>query len=234
VGKESLPLVYEAANVTRGTILAQHMPTMFPIIIGGDHSIAIGTWAALVQIYQAKEEFGLIWVDAHMDAHTYETSPSKAYHGMPLAALLGYGEKELTELGGFKPKINPKHLVLIGIRSFEIGEKLLLEKLGVRIIYMDEVKQKGFKDCFAEALRVVTNGTKGFGVSIDMDAFDPAYALGVGSPALGGLMPQEVLMALKQLKNHSALKALEIVEYNPILDIGGKTLQLVYEVVKQV
>lgn len=233
VGKESLPLVYEAADISRETILAYGM-SGFPVIIGGDHSIAIGTWAAEVAIYQAQEQFGLIWVDAHMDAHTYESSPSKAYHGMPLACLLGYGDEELVNMGGFKPKLSPKHLVLIGVRSFEIGERQLLERLGVRIIYMNEIRQNGFNKCFGEALEIASHTTKGFGLSIDMDAFDPVYAPGVGSPVPDGLRPREVLDELKQLKSNERFKALEIAEYNPRLDNNSKTMHLIYQILREV
>ncbi len=177
---------------------------------------------------------GLIWIDAHMDSHTYETSPSKGFHGMPLAALLGQGEPELVNLEGIAPKLNPKHVVLMGIRSFEEGEQKLLEKLNVRIMYMDEIKSRGFDKCFEEALSIVKNGTKNFGVSLDLDFFDPKFAPATPSLEPNGEDPKNVLPSFAKLKLESKFAALEIVEFNPKTDVNGITLNLIQDVMKSI
>jgi arginase len=198
----------------------------FPVVIGGDHAIAAGTWAGVTKQLQAKEKFGLIWIDAHMDAHTMETSPSHAYHGMPLAALLGYGDPLLVNILEKGPALNPQHICLIGVRSYEEGECLLLESLGVRIYYMDEVEKRGFQAVLSEALHHVKQETQGFGVTFDLDSLDPQDAPGVGTPAPHGLRANEVLSALSLIQQDPQFKALEIVEYNPELDKDNKTLNL--------
>ncbi|MBY0501168.1 MAG: arginase [Alphaproteobacteria bacterium] len=198
----------------------------FPAVIGGDHSMAVGTWASVARHYKAFEKFGLIWIDAHMDAHTMETTPSKAFHGMPLAALLGYGEAPLVELLEKSPVLNPQHICLIGVRSYEEGEDKLLKQLGVRIYFMKEVQERGFQVVLQEALEIVKKGTIGFGLSIDLDGFDPEDAPGVGTPESDGLRVQDVLPTLSQIQRDSSFKALEIVEYNPDRDKDGKTLCL--------
>lgn len=205
-----------------------------PVALGGDHSMAVGTWSGVTQTLQMQGRFGLIWVDAHLDAHTPETSPSKSYHGMPVAALLGHGEPELVNLGAAGAKLKPEHLCLIGIRSYEEGEQALLKELGVRIITMDELQERGFADVLKEALEIATTGTAGFGLTIDLDGFDPEVAPGVGSPEAGGIRRRDALPALHGLGNHPALKALEIAEYNPHLDDSEKTRKLVLEIIQAV
>lgn len=201
-----------------------------PIVIGGDHVVAVGTWAGVTHSLEAKEKFGLIWVDAHMDAHTMETTPSQAYHGMPLAVLLGHGEPSLVNLLDKGPALRPEHVCLIGVRSYEEGEANLLKRLGVRIFFMDEVEERGFEAVFKEALAIVKTNTNGYGLSIDLDAFDPEEAPGVGTPAPQGLKQKDVLPALIQVKNDPALKAFEIVEYNPDRDKSDKTLYLMRDI----
>ncbi len=205
-----------------------------PLVIGGDHAIAMGTWSAMVASLQAAKEFGLIWIDAHMDAHTPQTTPSHAIHGMPLAVLLGRGEPDLVNLCIAGAKLNPAHLVLIGVRSFEEGEAQLLNRLNVKIYFMEEVKKRGFSVIFREALTRVTTQTKGFGVSIDMDAFDPSIAPGTGAAVPGGLLQNDVMPALKGLIHHPLFKALEIAEYDPTLDVDNKTAALVQTIISHV
>lgn len=206
----------------------------FPIVIGGDHSVAIGTWSGIITARKAEGKFGLIWIDAHMDAHTFETSPSKSIHGMPVAALLGAGEKEFTKLGSIKNKVSPEHLVLIGIRSYEKEEEEFLQRLGVRIFYIEEVKLKGFAKVFGEAIKIASNQTKAFGISLDIDAFDPEFAPGTGTAVEQGLSPAEFLKAIKGIARHKHLAGLEIVEYNPLLDVGNKTGTLLKKIIEQI
>lgn len=218
------------ANSVQNCLLDNH----FPVIIGGDHSVAVGTWSGVTHALAAEQNFGLIWIDAHMDAHTYATSQSKAIHGMPVAALLGHGNDELTKIASNQAKLSPSNLVLIGIRSYEPQERELLDKLGVKVFYIQDVIQLGFKRCFEEALAIVRSNTKGFGVSIDLDAFDPADAPGVGSPETNGLDKAQVLAALSGLGCYSDFFAFEITEYNPDRDQENKTANLVSELMTRI
>lgn len=206
----------------------------FPVVLGGDHSIAIGTWSGMVTSLSAKEMFGLIWIDAHMDSHTPQTTPSQAIHGMPLAALLGYGEPSLVNLYAPGPKLNPQDVVLIGVRSFESGEAALLKRLNVKIYYMDEVKTRGFEQVFKEALSKVTANTKGFGISIDIDSMDPTLAPGTGAPVPDGLNDQEIAKALHDISNHPQFKALEIAEFDPTQDNEDKTAKIIQTLMKSI
>lgn len=227
------PLVYD--HVKR---LAEHTSKAvnhqkFPVVVGGDHASAIGTWSGIISSLQAEGEFGMIWIDAHMDSHTIATSPSGGtYHGMPIAILLGHGKDKFINLASNKIKISPKHICLIGVRSYEKGEEDLLEKLGVRVYKMQEVQERGFDEVYKESLEIVKSGTKGYGVSIDLDAFDPEDAPGVGSRESGGLRKEDVLPSLKNACIDSKLKGLEIAEYNPKRDIKNKTAILVEDIME--
>ncbi len=205
----------------------------FPIIFGGDHSIAIGSWHGISKALREKNSkpIGMIWIDAHMDAHTPQTTPSNARHGMPVASLLGYGPKVFTHYERNSSVLSPKNLCLIGIRSYEEGEQSLLNRLGIKIFYMEDLEQTGLKQAFKNALAIATNGTCGFGISLDVDVFDPIHAPGVGSPASGGVNPLEMLDALKEICHHPSLQAFEVVEYNPHLDEKQKTLNLIFNCV---
>lgn len=205
-----------------------------PIIIGGDHSCGIGTWSGLTSALNMEDKFGLIWMDAHMDAHTLQSSPSKSYHGMPLSILLGKGDSQLSQIGSARRKINPNNLVLIGIRSFEDGEKRLLEEENVRFFDMKEIKQHGMKNILKEAIKIANTNTQGFGISICLDSFDSSEAPGVGSPEPNGLFLAEVKPLLKETFSHSQLKALEIAEFNPYLDKNNKTAHIVLEILQQI
>lgn len=187
-----------------------------PVVVGGDHSCAIGTWSGAHDWLQGP--LGLIWMDAHMDSHTAATSPSGAIHGMPLACLLGHGEAVLTDLIAPWPKLRPEHVCLLGVRSYEAGEAALLEALGVRVIHMAEIAKRGLVDCLAEACAIARNGTAGYGISLDLDAFDPTEEPGVGSPAPDGLARHALEPALRMLRGDPQLMAVEIAEYNPHRD----------------
>jgi arginase len=197
-----------------------------PLVLGGDHSCGIGTWSGMHQTLWQHGAMGLLWIDAHMDSHTPDTTPTGALHGMPLAALLGYGDPRLVGLCGVQAKLAARHVCLVGVRSFEPGEADLVERLGVRVFFADEVRQRGLPAVMAEALAIVQSGTAGFGVSIDLDAVDPVDAPGVGSPVSGGIGGEELAEALKVLAENPRLLGLEIVEYNPFLDAGGATREL--------
>ena len=190
----------------------------FPLVVGGDHSCAIGTWSGVHRALSDSGPLGLIWIDAHMDSHTFATTESGQLNGMPLAALLGHGDAALTSIDGTGAKLRPEHVCLIGVRSFEAGEAALLHRLGVRVFDMEEIRRRGLAAVFDEALAIVRKGTCGFGVSIDLDALDPQEEPGVGTPVPGGLRRAELATALGHLRDDPTFVAMEIVEYNPRRD----------------
>lgn len=198
-----------------------------PVVFGGDHSIAVGTWNGVNEAYRG--HFGLIWIDAHMDSHTPATSPSQARHGMPLAALLGFGEPDMAKLLHDKPVLKPAHTVLIGVRSFEEGELEFLRSHHVRIYMMEEVKERGLEAILNEATEYLEKRVDHFGVSIDLDVIDPEVACGFGSPEPGGFSKEEFLDCVTYLSRHQNVLAFEIVEFNPRRDFGGKTKAICLE-----
>jgi arginase len=202
-----------------------------PVNIGGDHSCAIGMWSGIAKAKRPEGDIGLIWVDAHLDAHTFETTPTGNIHGMPVAALLGYGDKSLTHIADEKPKIKPENLVFLGARSYESGEHDLLKKLGVTIYYMEDIKQHGFSTLYRKAVKQASQHTIGYGLSFDLDGIDPLDAPGVGTPETGGLRAREVLTTWKKY-DFSTLIGLEVVEYNPHLDKNNKTLEILINTLK--
>lgn len=194
-----------------------------PVVVGGDHSCAVGTWSAAAAALRPDGEggrpLGLVWIDAHLDAHTPQTSESQMPHGMPIAALLGHGDAALTRVADAAPKLAPRHLVLIGPRSWERGEAALLARLGVRVMTSEEVARRGFADCMREAVAIASDGTAGWGLSFDLDALDPEDAPGTGTRVPHGMHVSEVSAALHGLAARDPrLIACELVEYNPELD----------------
>lgn len=198
---------------------------VFPLVIGGDHSVAIGTWSGVARF--AGAPLGLLWIDAHLDSHTPETSYSGAVHGMPLACLLGRGDKRLLNIGLPGVQVSAAHCVVLGARSYEPEELVFLQQQGVRIIDSEEILQHGFAACLEEAGNIVAGTPAGFGVTLDLDVLDPQLAPGVGSPEPDGLGAREIRLALRQLAATSGLRALEIVEYNPDRDRDGLTARLI-------
>jgi arginase len=223
---EALPYVADHANRLAQAVAGAIKNDTLPLVLGGDHAIAAGTWSGVTTALEAEGNFGLIWVDAHMDAHVPETSPSGAYHGMPVASLMGYGADEMRHILSDKAKISPEHVAMIGMRSYEEGEEALLKKLGVRVFYMDDVRSRGFAAVWDEAVAIASCDTAGFGVSIDLDAFDPSEAPGVGSPEVGGLSFAEVMPCMKGLAHNLHLKTIEMTEFNPTRDQKGMTADL--------
>lgn len=210
------------AKFTEQSIFNHH----FFITLGGDHTAAIGSWSGANIALHTKSDLGLIWFDAHMDSHTFQTTPSHNIHGMPLAILLGYGKKELTHILSDKPKLKPDNSVLIGVRSFEEGEVALLKKLGVKIFYMDDIKKFGMKKIIDDAIDIVTKNTTAFGISIDLDGFDPTDAPGVCTPAPDGVRSSDFLSEFKAIAHHPKLIGADIVEFNPSADVHCKTEKL--------
>jgi arginase len=203
----------------------------FPLIIGGDHSIAVGTWSGVARV--AGAPIGLLWIDAHLDSHTPETTYSGAVHGMPLACLLGRGDKRLLAIGRLGPQLSVAHTVVLGPRSYETEEMDFLRGMGVRIIESSEIAERGFAACLQEAIAIVSAAPAGFGVTLDLDAIDPDSAPGVGSPEPDGLWDGHVLAAVAELATRSGLQALEIAEYNPDRDWQGRTARLIAELIAE-
>jgi arginase len=197
-----------------------------PIVVGGDHTSAIGTWKGVAHAVRDVGLVGLLWIDAHMDAHTPQTTESGMLHGMPVACLLGYGYPELTQIA-HGASLDPRCVCLYGVRSFEQGEAELLERLGVRVFFMDEIARRGIPETLREALGLVSCASGGFGITLDLDAIDPGDAPGVGSPAPHGLRGPDLMSALAEHGGHPNLVGVEIVEYNPYLDREAATAVLV-------
>jgi ornithine--oxo-acid transaminase len=222
-GDDKIAVVGDCATRTASAVSAAMAGGYFAVVIGGDHSCAIGTWRGVAQA-MADKPIGLLWIDAHLDSHTPETSHSGALHGMPLACLLGVGPAALTH--GMQT-IKPHHIAVIGARSFEAEENSLLSRLGVRVFFMAEIAQRGLDAVMQEALSIVQRGTAGFGVSLDLDAVDPRDAPGVNSAAPSGLRATELVPVMARLRNHPGLLALEIAEYDPYRDEDGRTARVV-------
>jgi len=200
-------------------------------VVGGDHSSAIGTWSGAAKALKNNGDLGLLWVDAHMDAHTPQSSPTGALHGMPVACLLGHATAELKDIGFSGAKIKPENLCLVGVRSYEAPELKLLTDLGVKIYYMEDIRRNGIENVMRSATDYVRKNTKAFGLSIDMDAFDPVDAPGVGTPAQNGLLASEFLPVCKELAENSDFIGAEVVEFNPYRDRNHKTELLIKELI---
>jgi len=217
----------DLARQTRQAISQDH----HIIVIGGDHSCAIGTWSGVHKGLPDDSQLGLIWIDAHMDSHTMHSSPSGAIHGMPVACLLGHGEKSLCEIESELPKVLPENLCLIGIRSYEPEEAELLNRLGVRIFYMDDVNKLGLTEVLTQAKAHISKNSSHFGISLDLDAIDPHDAPGVGSPESGGLSGAALINALQNTELNENFVGIEITELNSSRDRVDKTARLAIEVI---
>ncbi|WP_138512638.1 arginase [Rhodoferax bucti] len=202
-----------------------------PLVVGGDHSCAVGTWSAVADHVRLQGALGLVWIDAHLDAHTPDTSDTQAPHGMPLAALLGHGAPGMTDLFGWRGKLHPEHVAIIGARSYEPAEQALLARLGVRVMYMPEVQERGFAACFAEAQAIAHSGTAGWGISFDLDGLDPRDAPGTGTPVEQGIRLADALAVLAGCQQQPGFVAMELTEYNPLRDFGGRTAQAATDLV---
>jgi arginase len=207
------------------SVAAAMRQARFPCVIGGDHTCAGGTWAGVARMLQG--ELGLVWIDAHMDSHTPGTSHTGRLHGMPLAWLLGQSDDALYGLSS--AMVDPEHVALIGVRSFEPEEKERLERLAVRVFYIEEVRRRGLDAVIAEALHIATAGTSGFGVSIDLDAVTPEEAPGVGTPVPEGIVGDELARALETVGARADLVGVELAEYLPRLDPDGRSARVAVE-----
>lgn len=197
------------------------------VVLGGDHSCAIGTWSGARDALKGRGPLSLLWIDAHMDSHTPATSPSGNLHGMPLAGLLGFGPRALTGMTGPGPVLHPARVCLIGVRSYEEAERRLLAHLGVKVFFMDDVRRRGLAAVMDEAFALVSRGSAHFGVSVDLDALDPKEAPGVSLPVPGGLHAGELVETVQALAARRGFLGLEIAEFNPRHDRFSITAHIV-------
>jgi arginase len=205
----------------------------FPLVLGGDHSISIGTVSAIAaESRREGKKVGLLWVDAHGDINTPETSPSGNIHGMPVAALLGEGPPQLTSIGGEGAKLDPRNIAMVAIRSLDEGEKVRLKHHGVQVHTMSQVDRLGIEAVMKEALARVSDGTDRVHVSFDLDALDPEVAPGVGTPVKGGLDYREAHLLMEILSDSGLMTSLEVVEANPILDVRNASAAFAVELVQ--
>jgi arginase len=203
-----------------------------PLAMGGDHSIAIGSIAGSAAHYRSMgQKIGLIWLDAHGDLNTAETTPSGNIHGMPLAATLGFGNSLLTRQLGFAPKVAIENCALVGVRSLDAGEKDLINSTGLRLFPMNEIDMRGIGAVIDDAIAIASHGTAGIHVSMDIDFVDPSEAAGVGTPSRGGLTYREAHLVLEKIAATRALVSMDIVEVNPVIDSRNHTAELAVELV---
>jgi arginase len=203
---------------------------MVPLVLGGDHSVAAGTIAGVAEYYRRKDQrVGLIWIDAHSDINTPGTSPSGNVHGMPLAAIMGLGPAELSNIFNFSPKVSPENCVLVGVRDIDAIEKENIRRAGVEVFTMRDIDERGMRAVMEEALRMAGRGTAGYHVSLDMDWIDPEDAPGVGTPVRGGATYREAHLAMEIIADHGRMLSFEIVEVNPVIDEHNQTANLAVE-----
>jgi arginase len=203
-----------------------------PLVLGGDHSIAAGVAAGVANYFRKdKKQIGYLWLDAHGDMNTPESSPSGNVHGMPLAAIMGYGAPELVDLLGFKPKAEPGNIVIVGARDLDAQERKIVKKSGIHVFTMRDIDERGMREVMADALKYAMDDTAGVAVSLDMDFVDPSDAPGVGTPVRGGVTYREAHLAMEMIADTESMVSLEVVEINPILDEHNRTALLGVELV---
>lgn len=203
-----------------------------PVILGGDHSIAVGSIAGMARHFAKREQrLGVIWIDAHADMNTPESSPSGNVHGMPLACCIGSGPKELTDLAGRVPMVRPENVALVGLRSIDEMERLNVRGTGVRAFTMRDIDEQGMTAVISRAIQAASMGTEGFHVSFDMDSVDPSEAPGVGTPVPGGLTYREAHLAMESICDSGRVTSLEVVEVNPVMDVANRTAALGVELI---
>lgn len=238
-----LPMIARACDAVHEHVKRIVKKGAFPLVVGGDHSIAIGTIAGLVAAYKEEEAelkktkprteltLGVIWIDAHGDLNTPQTSPSGNIHGMPVAVSLGQGPKELTHIGGFAPKIMPNDLVMVGLRDLDRQEKQAILDSGVHAFTMKDIDERGMAAVMRDAINLATRNTEYLHVSFDIDSVDPRSAPGTGTAVFGGLTYREAHLAMEMIAETDSLTSLELCEVNPILDVHNQTGQLAVDLI---
>ena len=224
--------IHHACEQLAGEVQAILQADQLPLVIGGDHSIAMGSFAGAASFYKQRQQtLGLIWFDAHADMNTPETTPSGNIHGMPLAVLLGYGAPELTNIAGFAPKLDPSLCVHVGARDIDPGERELIAKTGLKFFTMRDIDERGMSACMNDAIKIASRGTAGYGVTFDVDALDPGDAPGSGTLVRGGLTYREAHLAMEKIAEAGGMRSLEVVEINTALDVNNKTAELGVELI---
>jgi len=195
-----------------------------PLVLGGDHSVAIGTVAGMSRLLEkSRKKLGVLWVDAHADMNTPDSSPSGNVHGMPLACIIGLGPPELTGIASRVPMVDPANVAIVGLRSVDDIERFNVRGAGVHPFTMRDIDERGMRTVMQEAIHAVSSGTSGFHLSFDLDAVDPAEAPGVGTPVHGGITYREAHLAMEIVNDSGLMTSLEMVELNPVLDIANRT-----------
>ncbi len=203
-----------------------------PILLGGDHSIAMGSVAAAASYHREKNQrIGLVWVDAHADMNTPESTPSGNVHGMPFAHILGMCDGKLSDIGGFRPKVSPENACLVGVRDIDDREKKLVKDSGINVFTMKEIDRFGISRVIEEAIKSASKNASAIHVSIDLDAIDPTVAPGVGTPKRGGLDYRESHLIMELVSDSELLSSLDIVELNPMFDTRNQTAELASELI---
>ncbi len=223
--------IAETCTRTADCVLKTLEEGMTPLVLGGDHSLAAGSISGVSEFYRRQgQRIGVVWIDAHSDINTPETSPSGNVHGMPLAALVGLGPEALGNIYGYSPKIAPENTVLIGVRDIDAAERENIRRAGITEVYtMRDIDERGMRAVIEEALRAAGRGTAGYHVSLDMDWIDPEDAPGVGTPVRGGATYREAHLAMEIIADHGRLLSFEIVEVNPVIDEHNRTADLAVE-----
>lgn len=227
-----LPQIASACGVLAEMVEKEIGDNRFPLVLGGDHSVAIGTVAGASAAWRRRgEKIGVVWIDAHADMNTPESSPSGNIHGMPLACCIGRGPADLANLLGHSPQVDPANVVLIGIRDVDIAERELVRQSGVTAFTMRDIDERGLRDVMERAIAIAGDGTAGIHLSLDMDAVDPDEAPGVGTPVRGGMTYREAHLAMEIVCDSGRLISMELVEVNPVLDAANRTAMLGVELI---
>jgi arginase len=195
-----------------------------PMVLGGDHSAAIGTVAGMSRhLGKHGKKLGVLWIDAHADMNTPQSSPSGNVHGMPLACIIGLGPPELTGIACHVPMVDPQNVAIVGLRSVDDVERFNVRGAGVHPFTMRDIDERGMRTVMQEAIHAVSSGTSGFHLSFDLDAVDPAEAPGVGTPVHGGITYREAHLAMEIVCDSGLMTSLEMVELNPVMDVANRT-----------
>lgn len=223
-----LESIVKVAEELADTVTAALNESEFPLILGGDHSIVLGSVTGVTRVHK---DISILWIDAHADFNTEETTPSGNIHGMILAALAGLGNSRLTGLGGWAPKLDTQKIIIVGARDLDSGERELLRTHHIHVFTMSDIDQRGISEVMHQALVIAGQARDGIHVSLDMDALDPKHAPGVGTPVNGGLTYREAHLSMELIAESGRLIAMDVVEVNPILDRENATALLAVELV---
>ncbi len=227
-----LPEIAAACNDLATRVADALAKDFVPLVLGGDHSVAVGTVSGVSRYFRERgQRVGLIWLDAHADMNTPETSPSGNIHGMPLACLLGIGPAELSDLAGYRPKLDARNTVIVGLRDVDLMEKPHVRASGVRAFTMRDIDERGLRAVMDDAIAAASDGTAGFHCSLDMDFVDPQHAPGVGTAVRGGATYREAHLAMEMICDSRRMTSMEVVEVNPVLDEANRTADLAVELI---